>query len=193
MMANLRQRKAGTVAVLLLLLAGMTGLTAASVPLYRIFCRVTGYQGTTQRVTADSRTVVDRIVTVRFNTNVDRDMPWSFTAPEPIKLKLGETGLVFFKARNNSSEPLTGTAVFNVTPDQAGRYFDKIQCFCFTSQTLKAGQEAEMPVSFFVDPKILADRDARDVHTITLSYTFYPKPDSEPAQASAEGRSTRLN
>lgn len=190
-MANLRQRKAGTVAVLLLALAGMAGLTAASVPLYRLFCSVTGYQGTTQRAAA-SGTVVDRIVTVRFNTDIARDLPWTFTAPASVKLKLGETGLVYFKARNDSDKPVTGTAVYNVTPVQAGRYFDKIQCFCFTSQTLKPGEEEEMPVSFFVDPKILKDRDAKDIHTVTLSYTFYPKPHAAPAEANADARATHL-
>jgi len=185
-MAQLRRRKAGTVAVLLLVLAGMGGLTAAAVPLYRLFCQTTGYQGTTRRAAAAPRQVAGEAVTVRFNTDVSRDLPWTFVAPHPIKLKLGETGLVYFKARNDSNKKLTGTAVFNVTPGEAGRYFDKIACFCFTSQTLAPRQEAEMPVSFFVDPAILKDRDAKDVHTITLSYTFYPKPEGEaaPAQAS---------
>lgn len=154
-MANLRRRKAGTVAALLLALAGMSALTAASVPLYRLYCSATGYQGTTQRVRSESKAVVDQMVTVRFNTQTSADLPWTFIAPAAIRLKLGETGLAFFKVRNNSAQAITGRAVYNVTPDEAGRYFDKIECFCFKNQTLAAGQEAEMPVSFYVDPKIL--------------------------------------
>jgi cytochrome c oxidase assembly protein subunit 11 len=192
-MASLRRRKARTVAGLLVALAGMIALTAASVPLYRLFCATTGYQGTTQRASAAPGKVAGEAVTVRFNTDVDAQLPWTFTAPDPIQLKLGETGLVFFKARNDSGKPVTGTAVFNVTPGEAGRYFKKIECFCFTAQTLKPGQEAEMPVTFFVDPTILADRDAKEVHTITLSYTFYPKPDAAPAQASREEPGPSLN
>ncbi|HLF58020.1 MAG TPA: cytochrome c oxidase assembly protein [Alphaproteobacteria bacterium] len=195
-MANLRQRKAGTVLALLLALGGMVGLTAASVPLYRLFCRVTGYQGTTQRAEAAPRHIADDVVTVRFNADVNPALAWTFTAPQPMKLKLGETGLAFFKAKNDSREPITGTAVFNVTPDQAGRYFDKIACFCFTAQTLAPGQEAEMPVSFFVDPAILKDRDAKDVHTITLSYTFYPKDqggERARTQASRDDATSKLN
>jgi cytochrome c oxidase assembly protein subunit 11 len=192
-MASLRRRKARTVAGLLVALAGMIALTAASVPLYRLFCATTGYQGTTQRASAAPGKVAGEAVTVRFNTDVDAQLPWTFTPPAPIQLKLGETGLVFFRARNDSGKPVTGTAVFNVTPGEAGRYFKKIECFCFTAQTLKPGQEAEMPVSFFVDPTILADRDANEIHTITLSYTFYPKPDATPAQASRDEPGPSLN
>jgi len=194
--ANLRQRKAGTVAVLLVALGGMIALTAASVPLYRLFCQLTGYQGTTQRAEGASREVTDEIVTVRFNAEIGRGLPWTFTAPKPMTLKIGETGLAYFTARNDSQGAVTGTAVFNVTPDLAGLYFDKIACFCFTSQTLAPGQEAEMPVSFFVDPAILKDRDAKTVRTITLSYTFYPKDEggkTAPTQASREGAGPSLN
>lgn len=175
---NLHKRKAGTVGVLLLMLGGMTALVVAAVPLYRMFCQVTGYQGTTQQASAAPAEVLDRAITVRFNTDVSPGLPWTFTPPEPVELKIGERGLVFFEARNNAAETITGTAVFNVTPAQAGPYFDKIACFCFTEQTLAAGESAEMPVSFFVDPKIVDDVDAEPIKTITLSYTFYPQPDS---------------
>jgi len=184
--ANLRWRKAGTVAALLLPLGFMVGLVSESVTLYRLFCSATGYQGTTQRVRAESKQVVDQVVNIRFNTETSADLPWTFVAPKAIRLKLGETGLAFFKVKNNSTRSITGRAVYNVTPDQAGPYFDKIECFCFKNQTLAAGQEAEMPVSFYVDPKILQDRDAQAVHTITLSYTLYPQPPEKRETAGTE-------
>lgn len=188
---SMRKRKAGTVAVLLLMLGGMTGLVVFSVPLYRLFCQVTGYQGTTRKAAEAPVEVLDATVTVRFNTDVGPNLPWTFTPPEPVKLKIGERGLVFFEARNNAAEPITGAAVFNVTPSQAGRYFDKIACFCFTEQTLAAGETAKMPVSFFVDPKIVEDVDARQIKTITLSYTFYPSPDSARQSAARAGEGAR--
>ena len=186
MSAPLRHRKAVTVVALVGVLAGMTGLVVASVPLYRLFCSVTGYQGTTQVARKAPKEAIDRIVTVRFNAEIGPGMPWTFTAPAPVKLKIGERGLAFFKARNNTDHAITGTAAYNVTPDEAGRFFDKIQCFCFNTQTLAAGQQAEMPVSFFVDPKIVNDPDAAQIRTITISYTFYPVPEANPrAQASS--------
>ena len=189
MSQKLRQRKTGTVMVLLLILGGMTTLVAFSVPLYRLFCQVTGYQGTTQTADEAPAEVLDRAVTVRFNTDVNDGLPWSFTPPEPVKVKIGERRLVVFKSHNDADRPVTGTAVFNVTPSQAGPYFDKIQCFCFTEQTLAAGETAEMPVSFFVDPEIEEDWDARQIKTITLSYTFYPSadPDKQTAARAEEG------
>lgn len=188
---NLRQRKAGTVGALLLVLGGMTALVVLSVPLYRLFCQVTGYQGTTRTATEAPAEVLDRTVTVRFNTDVSPNLPWTFTPPEPVRLKIGERGLVFFKARNNAAEAVAGTAVFNVTPAQAGRYFDKIACFCFTEQMLAAGESADMPVSFFVDPKIVEDADAGQIKTITLSYTFYPSPDSDKQSAARAGEGAK--
>ncbi len=194
MSARLRQRKAITVAALLGVLAGMTGLVVESVPLYRLFCSVTGYQGTTQVVRKAPKEALDRIVTVRFNAEIGPGMPWAFTAPASVKLRIGERGLAFFTARNNTDHAITGTAAYNVTPDEAGRFFDKIQCFCFNTQTLAAGQEAEMPVSFFVDPKIVDDPDASQIRTITLSYTFYPVPGANPrAQASSNIPTATVN
>lgn len=190
--ADLRWRKAGTVALLLLPVGLMVGLVSESVTLYRLFCSATGYQGTTQRVRAESKEIVDRTVNIRFNTQTSADLPWTFTAPQAIRLKLGETCLAFFKVKNNSAQAITGRAVYNVTPDQVGPYFDKIECFCFKNQTLAAGQEAEMPVSFYVDPKILEDRDAQAVRTITLSYTLYPQP-PEKRETAGTDESVRTN
>ena len=178
-----RRGKAGTVFVLLLMLGGMTTLVSFSVPLYRMFCAATGYQGTTQRASSGSDLILDKTIKVRFNTDVNQDLPWTFTPPQAVKLKIGERGLVFFKAQNGGTGPITGTAVFNVTPAEAGPYFNKIQCFCFTKQTLAAGESAEMPVSFFVDPKIQDDIDAKEIKTITLSYTFYPVSGAIPQSA----------
>ena len=156
------------------LVAAMVGLSFAAVPLYRIFCQATGYNGTPQRADKGADQVLDRTITVRFDGNVDPALPWSF-APEQrtMEVKIGETALAFFKATNRTGAPVTGTAIFNVTPQQAGLYFTKIECFCFTEQTLAAGASAEMPVTFFVDPKIVENDDTKNIAEITLSYTFY--------------------
>lgn len=154
--------------------ACMTGLGWASVPLYRVFCQATGLNGTTQRAISAPGSV-GRKVRVDFDTNVAPKMPWKFE-PEnrSMTVQIGARNLAFFTASNNSDHPITGSATFNVSPAQAGLYFTKIQCFCFTKQTLKPHETARMPVIFFVDPKILKDPDEADVQTITLSYTFYP-------------------
>ena len=152
----------------------MTGLAFASVPLYRLFCQVTGLNGTTQRGLA-APGATDRQIRVDFDANVSPKLPWKFAPENPSDtIAVGARDMAFFTATNTSNRPVTGTATFNVTPAQAGKYFTKIQCFCFTQQTLKAGETARMPVIFFVDPKILKDPDAADIQTITLSYTFYP-------------------
>lgn len=160
----------------------MLGLGFASVPLYRIFCEATGFGGTTHRATAEQVRALGkedgapvRIVSVRFDSNVAPGMPWQFY-PEKraVSVKVGEKKLAVFIARNMSDKPVTGQASFNVTPEQAGAYFSKIQCFCFTMQTLQPGQEVRMPVIFFVDKKFNDDPDDKDVQEITLSYTFYP-------------------
>lgn len=152
----------------------MTGLAWASVPLYRLFCQVTGLNGTTQRgLQAPGATATQ--VRVDFDANVSPKLPWKFAPENPSDtVAVGARDMAFFTATNTSDKPLTGTATFNVTPAQAGKYFTKIQCFCFTQQTLKPGETQRMPVIFYVDPKILTDPDTRDVQTITLSYTFYP-------------------
>ncbi|MBS0233375.1 MAG: cytochrome c oxidase assembly protein [Proteobacteria bacterium] len=156
-------------------LAVMGSITAASPTLYTMFCKATGYNGTTQRVLANTNKVVDRTITVRFDSNVAQGLPWTFE-PEITKMdvKIGETGLAFFRATNNSDKPVTGQASYNVTPEAFGLYFNKIQCFCFNEQTLKPHQTVEMPVTFFIDPKMLDDRDTASQSEVTLSYVFYP-------------------
>lgn len=168
-------RNARTALLAAIGVASMTGLGFASVPLYRVFCQVTGLNGTTQKADAAPGAVQGKIVTVAFDSNVSKDMPWQF-APEQRteRAALGARKMAFFTAKNLSDKPITGTATFNVTPDQAGKYFNKIQCFCFSEQTLKPGEEVRMPVVYFVDPAIADDPDAKSVEEITLSYTFYP-------------------
>ena len=160
----------------LLLAFGMTGLGYASAPLYRAFCQATGFAGTTQRAEAAPGAVISgKRVSVRFDANHVAALPWDF-APEKTNepVVLGEREIAFFTAKNLSDKPITGRATFNVTPSQAGKYFNKIQCFCFTEQTLQPGKQVRMPVIFYVDPKIANDPDANDIEEITLSYTFYP-------------------
>ncbi|MBM3517189.1 MAG: cytochrome c oxidase assembly protein [Alphaproteobacteria bacterium] len=159
----------------------MVGAAFAAVPLYRLFCQVTGYGGTPQRAEAAPTEVLDRRVTVRFNADVAADLPWGFRAAQgPIALRVGEEALAYYEATNESDETIIGQATFNVTPDKVGLYFNKIECFCFTEQTLKPGETARMAVSFFVDPAIAADVNLDDVGTITLSYTFFRVPGEEP-------------
>lgn len=163
-----------------MVVAGMVGLAFASVPFYRLFCAVTGYGGTTMRSDQLPDHTVERIVTVKFDANTSRSMNWDFR-PEKHeeKVKLGQQGLIAFIAKNNDREPTTGTALYNVTPAKVGKYFQKIQCFCFGEQTLKPGEEMHMPVVFFVDPKMNDDPDMEDVKAITLSYTFFPTASAE--------------
>ena len=155
--------------------AGMVGMSYAAVPLYRLFCQVTGFGGTTQRAEAAPERATDSIISVRFDANTSGNLAWSFHAMQTsMTVKVGEQNMAYYKATNISDQPVTGTAVFNVTPVQAGAYFNKIQCFCFTEQTLQPGESIEMPVSYFVDPDMLEDADAAGIKEITLSYTFYP-------------------
>jgi cytochrome c oxidase assembly protein subunit 11 len=155
----------------------------AAVPLYQLFCQVTGYGGTTQRAEAASDTVLDRTITVRFDSNVAGSLPWSFR-PErrTMTLRIGETGQLAYHARNLGADPTVGTSTFNVSPPAAGIYFNKIECFCFTEQPLAPGEDVEMPVVFFVDPAIVEDKNARGIGEITLSYTFYPVADGAAAE-----------
>lgn len=170
-----RTRRTASALALFAVVAGMTGLSFASVPLYRMFCQATGFAGTprTENVAAPLE-VVDRQVAVRFDANVNPDLPWRFLpAQRQVEVRLGEETLAHYTAANLSDSRVTGTAAFNVSPDSAAQYFNKIECFCFTEQTLEPGQEVSMPVIFYVDPAIADDPDARDVRKITLSYTFY--------------------
>ena len=185
---SLRRRNRKTLTVLTAVVFGMVGLAYASVPLYRIFCQVTGYGGTTQQAAAGApesgRMMPLRIITVRFDSNVSLTLPWRFVPAQPsMEIKVGESALAFFTARNLSAAPVTGSAVFNVTPLKVGKYFNKIECFCFTEQTLAPGQQLDMPVSFFVDPEIMADANTAEVKTITLSYTFFAVANEEQENA----------
>ena len=164
----------------------MLALGFAAVPLYRIFCQVTGFAGTTQRATAGEaqaaevagEKVAGATISVRFDANVDGNLPWTFRPEQVTKtVRLGQRQMAFYYAKNNSDVPVTGQASFNVSPDQTGSYFNKVQCFCFTEQTLQPGEEVHMPVLFFVDPSIAQDPDAAPVQQITLSYTFHRAPD----------------
>ncbi len=164
---------------------GMIGTAYAAVPLYRAFCQLTGFDGTPRRAEAAATKVLDQRVTVRFDANV-RDLPWTFRAEQVAQdVKLGETKLAFYKVTNNSDKPITARAVFNVVPVQAGPYFQKLQCFCFTDQTIAARATVEMPVLYFIDPKYADDINTRGKAEVTLSYTFYPAVDG-PKQAVAE-------
>lgn len=159
---------------LLAICIGMFGLAYASVPLYELFCKVTGFGGTTQVTQKPSDVILDRIITVRFNADTSSDVPWAFKPEQKeVNIHVGETRLIFYSAENNSDKPVRGTAVYNVTPNKAGAYFNKIECFCFTEQVLAPGEKATFPVSFFIDPQIEDDKNLDDVKTITLSYTFF--------------------
>jgi cytochrome c oxidase assembly protein subunit 11 len=174
------------------LVAGMVGLSFAAVPLYRIFCQVTGFAGTTQRAVKAPEKVLARKIKVRFDGNVAKGMPWRFhPVQNSVDLKIGESTLAFYKAENLSNKPVRGTATFNVTPEQAGYYFNKIECFCFTEQTLAPGQSADMPVTFFIDPEIVDDPDARNITEITLSYTFFPVEGGADVAAHGRGGSEK--
>ena len=175
-----RNRNLGLLA--LLVAVAMLGLGYAAVPLYRMFCEATGFGGTTQRATeAEAISAAQQaasagapMISIRFDANVDRTLPWTFRARQVTDtVQIGQRDMAIFEARNNSARPITGTASFNVEPEQAGKYFNKIQCFCFTEQTLRPGQTVTMPVLYFVDPKALDDPDMKQVEQITLSYTFH--------------------
>ena len=175
-----RNRRLGLIALGLAL--AMLGLGYAAVPLYRMFCQVTGFAGTTQRATATealdasqfAKSAGGKTISVRFDGQVERGMPWTFKPLQVTQtLAIGERDMALFEARNDSDEPVTGAATFNVVPEQTGAYFNKIQCFCFTEQTLQPHQAVRMPVIFYVDPKILDDPDTKDIQQITLSYTFH--------------------
>lgn len=160
----------------------MGALTWAAVPLYQLFCQVTGFGGTPMRADQIPNEVFDRVVAVRFDSNVAQGLAWEFKPVQrKIDVKVGENVLAFYTARNTSDRPITGTATFNVSPYAAGPYFAKVECFCFTEQTLEPGESVEMPVSFFVDPSIMSDAEASRIKEITLSYTFYPVPGAHAA------------
>ena len=174
MTAIAENRNTKTALLMALIVAAMVGVAFASVPLYRMFCEFTGFDGTPQRADRAPGAVAGQ-VGVRFDANVHPGLPWRFEPEQTtVRVKPGAQTQIYYRAQNLSAKSITGQAVFNVSPDQVGKYFKKIQCFCFTEQTLKAGEAKDMPVVFFVDPKIKQDPDTRDIDEITLSYTFYP-------------------
>jgi cytochrome c oxidase assembly protein subunit 11 len=175
-----RHGKTVTIFGVLCILAGMTTLTAYAVPLYELFCKVTGYGGTTQFAEGAAKSVLDRKITVRFNADTNSELPWTFSAVQnAVSVKIGEPVLAFYEAKSLAKYDVTGTATFNVVPNKAGKYFNKVDCFCFTEQTLKAGARVDLPVQFHIDPAIANDRGLDDVETITLSYTFFKSAESK--------------
>jgi cytochrome c oxidase assembly protein subunit 11 len=180
-----RKGKRFTALVSAVVVLAMTGAAFAAVPLYRRFCQLTGFDGSVRRAAAPPTQVLDRSVVIRFDANV-RGVPWSFTADQVSQtVKIGKTGLAFFHVKNNSDKPFTAHAAYNVVPESAAKYFQKLQCFCFTDQTLQPGQSADFPVVYFVDPKYVTDPDTANQPDITLSYTFFPVGGSVPAAKSA--------
>ena len=178
----LQQRNRNTGLIWLAVAVAMLGLGYAAVPLYKLFCEVTGFQGTTQRATeSEAATAAQQaasagapMISIRFDANVDRVLPWTFRPRQVTDtVQIGQRDMAIFEATNNAARPITGTATFNVQPEQAGKYFNKVQCFCFTEQTLRPGQSVTMPVLYYVDPKALDDPNMKGVEQITLSYTFH--------------------
>jgi cytochrome c oxidase assembly protein subunit 11 len=183
---SLASRKRVTALASVGVIGAMLGLSAAAVPLYDWFCRVTGFGGTTQ-VAEGAVDVEERTVTVRFNADRAPDLPWAFQPVQrEMTVRVGEQSLAFYRAVNRADHPVVGSATFNVTPHKAGLYFSKIHCFCFEEQLLAPGEEIDMPVSFFVDPEILDDPSTADVTSITLSYTFFKREDVEDGGRMAE-------
>ena len=176
--ADLKAKNRRVAIVIGTLFFAMIVLSFASVPLYRIFCQKTGYGGTPKIVAEGATHIVDRVFKVRFSANTHRDLPWHFRPLQhEIEVRAGESALAFYQVKNKSSQPLVGIATYNVTPEKAGKYFNKIDCFCFEEQTLPPGQVIDMPVQFFVDPEIVNDPRMAEIGTLTLSYTFFHAKD----------------
>ncbi len=181
-----RGRRGATALALTLVVVGMVGASFAAVPLYDLFCRATGYGGTTKVATEVPERVGEREMTVRFNADVNRDLPWRFRPTQgSVTVLVGEPTLAFYRVENTSDRLIVGTAAYNVTPFTVGKYFSKIDCFCFTEQVLQPGEIAELPVSFFVDPSIADDPKMDRISTLTLSYTFFEVDILEPEQLSS--------
>nr|WP_280819766.1 cytochrome c oxidase assembly protein [Mesorhizobium soli] len=173
---------------------GMVGMAYAAVPLYAMFCKVTGYGGTTQRVDQYSDRVLDQKVTIRFNANTSGGLPWDFKpVARDVTIKIGETTQAHYTATNHFDKPTYGRATFNVTPELAGAYFNKVECFCFTDTTLKPGETLDMPVVFYVDPDIVNVPELKDVKTITLSYTFFPIEGAKPVANAPQAGDLKTN
>jgi cytochrome c oxidase assembly protein subunit 11 len=185
-MTEPRPRNRIIVLAVMATVAGMTGLSFAAVPLYKIFCQTTGYGGTTQRAEQAPTTRGKRVLNVRFDTNVAPGLPWTFQPEQAsIDLRTGDTATVFFRVKNNSNQPTAAVASYNVSPDQSGSYFNKISCFCFSEQKLGPGESAELPVVFYLDPSLETDETMRDVGGLTLSYTYFASKDPAPARTAA--------
>lgn len=184
--AAMQHRHKRVALIVVAVVVGMVGMAYAAVPLYSLFCRATGYGGTPQIVDRPSDTRGNRVMTVRFDSNVSSDLPWTFEPDVPsIKLRTGETATVFFKVHNRSQKATSGLASYNVAPDQAGLFFNKISCFCFSEQHLEPGETMEMPVVFYLDPALETDDIMKNTESVTLSYTFFA---SKTPVASARGK-----
>jgi cytochrome c oxidase assembly protein subunit 11 len=183
---DLQRKMQRTVFACLGIVVGMGGLAYASVPLYDLFCKVTGFGGTPIVRDSNSANVMDRTIAVRFDANVSPALNWTFSPETPeVKVKLGETTTVMYKVTNTGSRPATGIATYNVQPDLAGTYFSKLECFCFTEQTLQPGETVESAVVFYIDPRLVKDADVKDLSSITLSYTYFPSKGGQPVAAAA--------
>ena len=191
---NSGRRNTGVLVACFVFVAAMVGMSYAAVPLYDLFCRVTGYNGTTQRVEQASSVILDQKLRVELDTNMASELSWKFRALDRfVDPRIGETVEVNFRIANDSDEEQTGRAVFNVTPMAAGAYFNKLECFCFTDLTLKPGETRDIPVVFFVDPEIVNHQETKNLKVITLSYTFYPSDKPKPvAVIKADGKSQNL-
>lgn len=180
-----RRRNARVAVICAATFFGMIGAAYASVPIYRAFCQITGFDGATRRAEQGASTVLGKTIVVRFDANV-RGVPWNFQAMQTAQeVKIGETKLAFFKVTNTSDKPVTARATYNVVPEQAGPYFQKLQCFCFSEQTIPAKTTVEMPVLYFIDPEYAQDINTRGKPEVTLSYTFFPAVTATPKQAAA--------
>lgn len=183
-MTTAASKNAKTAAIVAGFVAFMIGLSFAAVPAYRAFCQVTGWGGFTQRAAAGADRILSRQIVVRFDATVSKGLAWRFKPEQPSQtLRIGETGLAFYAAKNLTDKPISGQATFNVSPAKAGMYFNKIECFCFTEQTLQPGESVSMPVTYFIDPALADNRNLDEVETITLAYTFFPWDTDEPPAA----------
>jgi cytochrome c oxidase assembly protein subunit 11 len=184
--SKVRNAKRRTALISVVVVFGMTGAAFAAVPLYRRFCQLTGFDGTVRKAEAAPTQVLDKTLVIRFDANV-RGVPWTFAPDQTSQtVKIGKTGLAFFHVKNTSDKPVTAHAAYNVVPESAARYFEKLQCFCFTDQTLQPGQSADFPVVYFVDPKYASDPDTKNEPDITLSYTFFPVGASAASDKTAD-------
>lgn len=190
--ASMAKRNARVGVICLFAFFAMVGAAYASVPLYRLFCQMTGFDGTVRKAEIAPSKILDRKVTIRFDANV-RTLPWDFTADQVSQqVRIGETGLAFFKVTNKGDKALTGRALYNVVPEQAGPYFQKLECFCFSNQTIQPGQTVEFPVVYFVDPQYVDDPETKGKGEITLSYTFFPAVEDGSTQKQAASTTPRI-